>query len=183
MWTRFRCSAVRTSIIWGGNSFTIAGLVRDQCELLKDRFAILQAPVAAGAPVNNNPSVNSKYAAYYFPWLTITNPNTGVPVLVPAGGHIAGIYARSDNNVGVQKDPANEVINGIAQLQLQTNDQQQAILNPKGVNVLRYFKGAGNLVWGGRTSSSDPDWKYINVRRIFYLRREVHSTGDAMGGL
>lgn len=149
----------------GGN--TIAQLVVNQCETLKDRFAILQAPVSAGTPGNNNPSVNSKYAAYYFPWLSITNPVTGVPVLVPAGGHIAGIYARSDNNVGVQKDPANEVINGIAQLQLNINDQQQSILNPKGVNCLRYFKGAGNLVWGGRTTASDPDWKYINVRRIF----------------
>lgn len=151
----------------GTHDFTIAGLLQDQCELLKDRFAILQAPVAAGTPENNNPSVNSKYAAYYFPWLSIVNPITGVPVLVPAGGHIAGIYARSDNNVGVQKDPANEVISGIQQLQLPINDQQQAILNPKGVNCLRYFKGSGNLVWGGRTTTTDPDWRYINVRRIF----------------
>lgn len=152
---------------FGPKDFTIAGLLQTQCELLKDRFAILQAPLNAGTPENNNPSVNSKYAAFYFPWLTITNPNTGVPVLIPAGGHIAGIYARSDNNIGVQKDPANEVINGITQLQLTINDQQQAILNPKGVNCLRNFKGAGNLVWGGRTTTSDPDWKYINVRRIF----------------
>ena len=149
----------------GGN--TIAQLVVQQCETVKDRFGILQAPVSAGTPENNNPSVNSKYAAYYFPWLSITNAVTGVPVLVPPGGHIAGIYARSDNNIGVQKDPANEVIGGITQLQLNINDQQQAILNPKGVNCLRYFKGQGNLVWGGRTTTSDPDWKYINVRRIF----------------
>jgi phage tail sheath protein FI len=149
----------------GGN--TIAGMLTTQCETMKDRFAILQAPLAAGTPANNNPSINSKYAAYYYPWLKITNPLTGVPLLAPSGGHIAGIYARSDTNVGVHKDPANEVINGIDELQLQTNDQQQAILNPKGVDVLRYFKGAGNLVWGGRTTSTDPDWKYINVRRLF----------------
>lgn len=152
---------------FGPTDTTIAGLLTSQCELMKDRFAILQAPVAVQQPENNNPSVNSKYAAYYFPWLNINNAITGVPLLVPPGGHIAGIYARSDNNVGVQKDPANEVINGITQLQLQTNDQQQSILNPKGVNVLRYFTGYGNLVWGGRTTTSDPDWKYINVRRIF----------------
>lgn len=151
----------------GGNNFTIAGLLVDQCEKLKDRFAILQAPLAAGIPENNNPSVNSKYAAYYYPWLKVINPLTSVPLLIPPGGHIAGIYARSDTNVGVHKDPANEVINNISELQLQTNDQTQAILNPKGVDVLRYFKGAGNLVWGGRTTSIDPDWKYINVRRLF----------------
>ena len=149
----------------GGN--TIAGFLTGQCETMKDRFAILQAPLAAGTPANNNPSINSKYAAYYYPWLKITNPLTGVPLLIPPGGHIAGIYARSDTNVGVHKDPANEVINGIDELQLQTNDQQQSILNPKGVDVLRYFRGAGNLVWGGRTTATDPDWKYINVRRLF----------------
>ena len=161
----------------GPNDFTIAGLVVTQCELMKDRFAILQSPINAGTPQNNNPSVNSKYAAYYFPWLSITNPNTGVSLLAPPGGHIAGIYARSDNNVGVQKDPANEVINGIAGLQLMTNDQQQAILNPKGVNCLRYFKGAGNLVWGGRTTTSEPEWRYINVRRIFIFTEKSIQRG------
>jgi phage tail sheath protein FI len=80
---------------------------------------------------------------------------------------MVGIYARSDTNRGVHKDPANEVIRGISQLQLQINNQEQAVLNPKGVNCLRYFKGQGNLVWGGRTTSPDPDWKYINVRRLF----------------
>ena len=151
----------------GAKDFTVAGYLRDQCELLLDRFAILNSPVGAGTPDNNNPSLNSKYAAFYYPWLKVVNPVSGVPLLVPPSGHMAGIYARSDTKVGVHKDPANEIINGMSELQLQTNDQQQAILNPKGVNVLRYFKGAGNLVWGGRTTANDPDWKYINVRRLF----------------
>jgi uncharacterized protein len=140
-----------------------------QCETLQYRFAVLQAPRTAGRPENNNPPFSSArgYAAFYYPWLQITNPITGVAMLIPPGGHIAGIYARSDTNRGVHKDPANEVILGIDQLQLQINNQQQAILNPKGVNCLRYFKGQGNLVWGGRTISTDPDWKYINVRRLF----------------
>jgi hypothetical protein len=152
---------------FGATNFEIAGQLQDQCEKLKDRFAILNAPVAAGQPETNNPSVNSTYAAYYYPWLTIVNPDTGVQLLAPPCGHIAGIYARSDTNTGVQKDPANEIINGIVGLQLKINNQQQAILNPKGVNCLRYFTGAGNLVWGGRTTSTDTDWQYINVRRIF----------------
>jgi phage tail sheath protein FI len=138
-----------------------------QCERLKDRFAILQAKVNAGKPENNDPPPDSKYAAFYYPWLRVTNPLTNAPLLIPPGGHVAGIYARSDTNRGVHKDPANEVIRGIDELQVKTNNQQQAILNPKGVNVLRYFKGRGNLVWGGRTISTDPDWKYINVRRLF----------------
>src|SRR5262249_30770036 len=74
----------------------IASDLKSQCESLKDRFAILQAAAAAITPEKNNPSVNSKYAAYYYPWLRITNPTTSVPLLIPPGGHIAGIYARSD---------------------------------------------------------------------------------------
>jgi phage tail sheath protein FI len=151
------------------NDTNISQALVSQCENLMYRFAILQSPVNAGKPENNNPSVPSArgYAAYYYPWLQVTNPITGVPLLIPPGGHVAGIYARSDNEVGVHKDPANEIIMGIDQLQLPINNQVQAILNPKGVNCLRYFKGQGNLVWGGRTTSPDPDWKYINVRRLF----------------
>jgi phage tail sheath protein FI len=146
---------------------TISQYLVDQCELLKYRFAILQAPVKAPAPGFHNPSIPSKYAAYYYPWLYIVSPTTGTQLLIPPGGQIAGIYARSDTNRGVQKDPANEQILGIDHLQLQINNGQQAILNPLGVNCLRYFKGQGNLVWGGRTTIPDPDWKYISVRRLF----------------
>jgi phage tail sheath protein FI len=152
---------------FGPGNPAIADMLVEQCESQMDRFAILEASPATVQPENNNPSVNSEYAAYYYPWLTITNADTGVNMLVPPCGHIAGIYARSDTNYGVQKDPANEIINGIYGLQLPTNNQQQAILNPKGVNCLRYFKGSGNLVWGGRTTSNDPDWTYVSVRRIF----------------
>jgi phage tail sheath protein FI len=137
----------------------------DQCEVLKSRFAILSS--TANEPQPLGISFNSKYAAFYYPWVNVTNPRTGARVLVPPGGHVAGIYARSDTNRGVQKDPANEVIRGIESLQFKLTDAQQALLNPIGINALRYFKGAGNLVWGGRTTSLDPSWKYINVRRLF----------------
>jgi phage tail sheath protein FI len=140
-----------------------------QCENLMFRFAILQAPLSAPPPQSHTPSVPSQrgYAAYYYPWLTVTNPITGTQVLVPPGGHMAGIYAQTDNNVGVYKAPANVAIIGIDQLQLPINNGVQSILNPVGVNCLRYFKGQGNLVWGARTTSPDPDWRYINVRRLF----------------
>jgi phage tail sheath protein FI len=143
----------------------IADKLRIQCENMKDRFAILQAAVAEPRPVG--PTVVSKYAAFYYPWLNIIDPNTGAKILIPPGGHVAGIYARSDTERGVHKDPANEVIVGIDSLQLQISNQDQTQLNPIGVNALRHFKTQGNLVWGGRTTSSDPDWKYINVRRLF----------------
>ena len=139
----------------------------DQCETLKDRFAILTSKVSEAKPGTLSIDFNSKYAAFYYPWMNVINPLTDEKLLVPPGGHVAGIYARSDTNVGVHKDPANEIVRGIDSLQFQITDQQQAELNPIGINALRYFRGAGNLVWGGRTTTTDPDWKYINVRRLF----------------
>jgi uncharacterized protein len=152
----------------------VAAQLQSVCETMKDRFAILQCAANAGVPSNVQPTVISEYAAFYYPWLNVINPTTNITTLIPPGGHIAGIYARSDNNENVAKDPANEQILGIDSLQLPIDNQTQAILNPIGVNCLRYFKGQGNLVWGGRTTSSDPDWQYISVRRLFiYVEKSI----------
>jgi phage tail sheath protein FI len=139
----------------------------NQCETLKDRFAVISSRPREARPGTLTIDYNSKYAAFYYPWMYVINPISGQKVLIPPGGHVVGIYGRSDTIVGVHKDPANEVIRGIDSLQFVLTDQQQSQLNPIGINALRYFKGAGNLVWGGRTTTRDPDWKYINVRRLF----------------
>jgi phage tail sheath protein FI len=163
------------------HAFTqITDALIEQCERLKDRFAIIQAQQAAGAIANLRPPTTSKYGGFYYPWLRVPDRTTGVPVEVPPGGHIAGIYARSDIERGVHKAPANEVIRGLyldpadptSGLLVQINKGQQDILNPRGVNVLRNFPGRGNLVWGARTATLDPDWKYVNVRRLFIFVEE-----------
>jgi uncharacterized protein len=146
----------------------VANALIEQSERRKDRFAILSSPQTPAPIATHIIDYNSKYAAYYYPWLYVINPINGKKMLIPPAGHVAGIYARSDTERGVHKDPANEVIRGIDSLQVQINNDQQAILNPRSINVLRYFRGAGNLVWGGRTTTTrEPDWKYINVRRLF----------------
>ncbi|MGD8279162.1 MAG: phage tail sheath C-terminal domain-containing protein, partial [Gemmatimonadota bacterium] len=152
----------------------ITGDLVQQCEKLKDRFAILSCPESAPPPANHFPpsAAISKYAAYYYPWLSVLDVRTGEERNVPPAGHMAGIYNRSDIRVGVHKAPANEVVRGIQRLQLQVPKGQQDLLNPRGVNVLREFVGRGNLVWGARTTSDDPDWKYINVRRLFIFVEE-----------
>ncbi len=158
----------------------VTGYLLDQCEKLKDRFAVLQAPQVVPNLVQHRPPRDSKYGAYYLPWLRIRHPETGLEKLIPPGGHITGIYARSDNERGVHKAPANEVIRGLyldpldptRGLVRQVTKEQQDQLNPKGVNVLRYFPGRGNLVWGARTMAYDPDWKYVNVRRLFIFVEE-----------
>ena len=94
--------------------------------------------------------------------------------LIPPGGYIAGIYARSDTERGVHKAPANEVVRGANKLQFLISKGEQGILNPRGVNVIRYFPGRGILVWGARTLSTNTLWKYINVRRLFiYIEKSI----------
>ncbi len=101
-------------------------------------------------------------------------PLTKSKVLVPPSGHVAGVYARVDNERGVHKSPANESVFGILSLQTQIDDSKQGLLNPKGINVIRNFPGRGTLVWGARTISKNPMWKYVNVRRLFiYVEKSV----------
>ena len=67
---------------------------------------------------------------------------------------------------GIAKAPANEPVVGALRLERDITSQEQALLNPHGVNCLRAFPGRGILVWGARTTSTDPEWKYVNVRRL-----------------
>jgi phage tail sheath protein FI len=150
-----------------------------QCELLKYRFAVLdgkpdQSDVSAILAHRNN--YDSEYAAYYEPWLQTLDLTTGNTILVPPSGHVLGIYARSDNTRGVHKAPANEVVNTIEGIEFNFTNGEQDVLNPAGVNLVRNFEasGRGLRVWGARTISSDQDWKYINVRRLFiYLEHSI----------
>ena len=158
------------SIVCAPDENDVQGLTQalvSHCENMGERFAVLQAEQSPGPIADMEPPVDSTYAAYYYPWIKIAHPETGVETLVPPGGHIVGVYARSDNDVGVHKAPANEVIRGAQELQVTITKGEQDILNPKGVNCIRSFPGRGIRIWGARTTSSDPSWKYINVRRLF----------------
>lgn len=125
--------------------------------------------------------IDSKYAALYYPWVVVSNPlwrpgdaSVRREIEVPPSGFVAGIYARNDVERGVYKAPANEVVRGALRFETDVNFAQQEVLNPLGVNCLRFFPGRGYRVWGGRTASSDPEWKYISVRRYFnYLERSI----------
>jgi phage tail sheath protein FI len=163
----------------------VTGQLLEQCERVKDRFAILQAPLSVPDLMNHRAPSNSRYGAYYMPWLRIRHAETGREQLIPPAGHIAGIYARTDLQRGVHKAPANEVVRGLlgdpadpAQgLSVLVTKEQQDRLNQRGINVLRYFTGRGILVWGARTMAADPDWKYVNVRRLFIFIEESLKKG------
>lgn len=109
---------------------------------------------------------DSADAALYHPWLGLAATTGSKRTrLVPPSGFVAGVYARSDRDQGVWKAPANQVVHGAVSLERAIDNADQAILNPLGINCIRAFPGRGILVWGARTLSSDPDWKYVNVRR------------------
>ncbi|PSQ19197.1 phage tail protein [Halobacteriales archaeon QS_8_69_26] len=137
------------------------------CENQGDRFAVLSCPQNAGRVSNIHTPVDSSYAAYYYPWIETKDPITNEEKVVPPAGHMAGIYARNDNTEGVWGSPANMVVRGALDLQHDITKGEQDVLNPRGVNCIRAFQGRGIRVWGARTCSSDPSWKYINVRRLF----------------
>jgi phage tail sheath protein FI len=117
----------------------------------------------------------------YHPHIEIFDPTErpaqGAPpkrLLLPPSGFVTGIYARSDIERGVHKAPANEVVRGLTKFEANINKARQDVLNPEGINALRFFEGRGNRVWGARTMSSDPEWKYVNVRRLFiYIEHSI----------
>ena len=150
------------------------------CENMKDRVAIIDPlPDMSAQEVKDwrmtEAGYDSKYAALYYPWIQVANPNpgtNGTSMFIPPSGHLAGIWARSDTERGVHKAPANEVIRGVLGLQNNITKSEQDSLNPVGVNCIRAFPGRGIRVWGARTLSSDPSWRYINVRRLFNFVEE-----------
>ncbi|MBA4142875.1 MAG: phage tail sheath family protein [Nitrosospira sp.] len=98
---------------------------------------------------------------------------------IPPCGHIAGIYSRTDATSGVHKAPANELLEGVIRLAMDLSDKEQSFLNKDGVNCLRTLPGRGIRVWGARTLSGQPDWSYVNVRRLFltltrWIRQNMH---------
>jgi phage tail sheath protein FI len=158
------------------------------CATLKDRFAVLDSrpgldPAGVDAYRDNVEAPNG-LAALYYPWLEVRDPlSTTVPprtMFIPPSGHIAGVYARTDQERGVHKPPANTDVRGVLGLERRLSDAQQGPLNLQGINVLRIFQGSNTVVvWGARTTG-DPevtDWIYVNVRRLMLFIEESIEEG------
>jgi phage tail sheath protein FI len=150
---------------------------------LRDRIAVLDSPAGQdlAAVQAYRGRFDSSYAALYYPWVVTANPafNATPPgspaeLTLPPSAFICGIYARCDIERGVFKAPANEVVRSALRFERPVTAAEQEILNSLGINCLRFFTGRGNRVWGARTASSDPEWKYVNVRRYFiYLENSL----------
>lgn len=154
----------------------IAQAVIVHCENMRYRVAVLDSPESQSlSGVRGYRALfDTTRAAFYYPWVRVVDPVSREPIILPPSGFMTGIYARNDVEIGVHKAPANEVVRGAVGLENLINKSQQDILNPLGINCIRYFENRGVRVWGARTLSSDPEWKYLNIRRFFvYLEHSI----------
>lgn len=149
----------------------IQNRILGHCAKVKGRFAVLDGLPGADTTTvcAQRKKLKGDSGALYHPWLKTMGDGTAKRQnLVPPGGHVCGIYARSDRARGIHKAPANEEILGVFDVETLIGDREQGVLNPVGVNVIRPFAGRGIRVWGARTLSHRTEWAYVNVRR-FYL--------------
>jgi phage tail sheath protein FI len=147
------------------------------CELQGNRMAILDSPPGMTPQQikewrSDVAMYDSQFAAFYYPWIKVDNPagtNGDREMFIPPSGHVAGVWARTDDTRGVWKAPANDTIRGCLDIERAITKNEQGLLNPIGINCIRPFGTRGIRIWGARTLSSDSDWRYINVRRLFNM--------------
>lgn len=147
------------------------------CEQHSNRMAILDSPPGLSPQEMRDwraevAQYDSAFAALYYPWIKVENPtgtNGTAELLIPPSGHVAGVWARTDDTRGVWKAPANDTIRGVLDVESSITQNEQSILNPIGINAIRPFGTRGIRIWGARTLASDSDWRYVNVRRLFNM--------------
>jgi uncharacterized protein len=169
--------------------------VLEHCDARGDRFAILDAVPTPDHRIVLDQAArlagpSASFGALYHPWVAVpttpttpmtpttlmtpttpTTPTTpatpAVPLrFVPASGHVAGVYTRTDSATGVHKAPANEPLESTLDLQASLDPQQFGELNSGRVNCIRALPGRGIRIWGARTLSTDPSWNDVNGRRV-----------------
>jgi len=164
----------------GTETMVDEGMAYCQNRPLQDVFYIGEMDEFDDAPseaesFRNALTTPNSYGAVYFPWIQALDPSgaSSEPILLPPSGYIAGLYARIDGKRGVWKAPAGTeaTINGAVGLGINLTDTEQGNLNKINVNCLRRFASAGIVSWGARTISSDPEYKYVPVRRMAIMLR------------
>ncbi|MEW1723608.1 phage tail sheath C-terminal domain-containing protein [Streptomyces sp. NPDC093109] len=154
------------------------------CTEQGNRLAILDPPPGQNADqvktfaakLDSPDSDAAAFTTLYYPWITVPGVDA-VERTVPPCGHVAGVWARTDDERGIFKAPANQNLRGVLKLDTLLTDDENGELNGKGINCLRIFPGTGLLVWGARTRSATRDWRYLNVRRLVsYLSDSIRQS-------
>jgi hypothetical protein len=169
----------------GITTISVAKAAADFADLKGNIMAVLDAPLAADEPLevlnyrNIEANFDTSFAALYYPWLIVRDPNIGgAKTVMPPSGHVQGKYAETGVTRGVHFAPANVVLRGVLDLTHNTTDGEQDLLNPAGINVIRAFSGEGIRIWGARTLTSFKDGRhYVNVRRLLNFIKESLKRG------
>ncbi|WP_170981285.1 phage tail sheath C-terminal domain-containing protein [Mycolicibacterium sp. CR10] len=167
------------------DTYAIQQAMVEGCEQLRDRVCVLEAPATTGGPMEALAWVrgwrrrfDTAFAALYHPWLLLVDPIGSGLRAVPPGGHMAGVYAKGDLDVGVHKPPANVALFNVHQVQARVDEATHGLLNGEGINAIVPLPGRGIRPMGTRTMSSDPQWRHVNVRRLLCMIEEAILTGS-----
>jgi phage tail sheath protein FI len=162
-----------------GDVFRVQQAMIAQCERRRDRVALLDPPFGAaradglglGAAIAWRGRFDTQFAALSYPWLRVRDPLGGGGALraLPAAGHVAGVCAATDLNIGVHKAPANVALGWVQDTTVAVDDASRGVLNPLGINAIAAIAGRGVRILGARTMSSDPDWIHLSVRRLLIM--------------
>ncbi|GKS58571.1 hypothetical protein YTPLAS18_20980 [Nitrospira sp.] len=158
------------------DALAIAHALITHAEALRYRIAVLDSGDGQGLREVRamRAGLNSAYAALYYPWVRVIDPRTQTEIALPPSGFVAGIYGRTDTEAGVHTAPANELVRDAIGFETVLTKSEQDVLNPEGINCFCFFEGRGFRLWGVRTLSSDPEWKYVNMRRLLiYLEHSI----------
>jgi len=146
-----------------------AQLLAAHCEQRRDRIGILHAPAPSIPIATHQPPVNSPYVAYYYPWVTVADGKSSRTI--PPSGHVAALVARTA--------PATVALAGVQGLSQPIDNTDSSALSARGINVIRAFPGKGILLWGARTTSQDPDYRYLPIQRLAIFLEHSIETGLA----
>lgn len=157
----------------------VAAALVGHCESTRNRFAVLDMPREATKVeelLAYREIIDSSYAAMYHPWIQVFDRGSGKNSFIPPSGAVLGVYARTDQNRGVHKAPANEQLY-CSGLSVNYTTDEQDLLNPNGINLIRSIPGEGIRVWGARTASLSGAFRYVNIRRLFiYVMESIKAS-------
>jgi phage tail sheath protein FI len=168
--------------------FEVEQALIEHCRTLQDRFALIDPsfdvasePRLGIAPLRAfRRRFDADVAALYAPWLLTPDPlsleRTGLRA-IPPSGHVAGFIAQTDVKSGVHRAPANGTLSWVQGVTLGIDDPTHAVLNAEHVNAIRVFPGRGLRIFGARTLSSNPDFRYVNVRRLLLMLKKAIRLG------
>lgn len=152
-----------------------------QAERLEGRFALLDLTGALEPPeaIAYRDSLDSSKAALYYPSLKILDPADNSVFSLPPSCAMAGIISKMDLDSGCFHPPGNSFIHGAVGLSRSLSSVHMEELYERGINPFKKIPGRGVKIWGVRTISSDPEWRFINVRRTVSFLASAIRRGTA----